>query len=168
MITDKDLTMEDSMVLRHVTPIENVQSILSDGKLSAEYSPRKQSSDRGFVSLEVYTGSSFMEQLCCRKSKVGKTFAFLFCKRCMLEAGIEFKSGQGFRSKNENILYVVNGSISQKEYDQIGDYFFVKGEVALKFLTDECKAHLRAYAEEANIQFDEKIFADVSNFNAEI
>ena len=150
--------MEDqNIILRHVTPIENIPSILHEGKLSALYTLRRQSSDRRYISFEVYTGSTFLEQLCRKKSNANMTFSLFFRKSYMLDDGIVFKCGQGFPSKIENIVYV-NQLISQEEYEQIGDYIFVEGEVLLKYLTGECKSLLRTYAKEENIQFNEDIF----------
>lgn len=48
-------------------------------------------------------------------------------------------------------------TISQEEYEQIGDYLFVKNDVALKYLTDECKESLRVYASKEGINFRDEV-----------
>lgn len=149
---------DEKIVLRHVTPLENIPSIIKDGKLSAKYTLRKNSFDSQYVSFEVYTGSGFLEQLCSEKSRDGKAFSFFFCKQRMIDDGIIFKCGPDFPGKIENIVYVTNLSISKDEYEQIGGYLFVEDEVPLKYLTDSCKKELYEYAKKEKIQLDEEVF----------
>lgn len=64
----------DDIILRHVTPIENIPSILKEGKLSAQFSLRRLSSDRIFVCFEVYTGSRFLEEQCKKNLEKAEYF----------------------------------------------------------------------------------------------
>lgn len=81
----------------------------------------------------------------------------MFSKKDMLENGIIFQCGNGLPGKVENIVFVYDGSITKSEYEQIGEYLFVKHEVPLKYLTNDCKRKLSAYARENNIFFDENV-----------
>ena len=147
----------DDIILRHVTPIENIPSILKEGKLSAQFSLRRLSYDRIFVCFEVYTGSRFLEEQCKKKSREGGVFSLMFSKKDMLENAIIFQCGNGLPGKVENIVFVYDGSITKSEYEQIGEYLFVKHEVPLKYLTNDCKRKLSAYARENNIFLDENV-----------
>lgn len=112
--------MEDKkIILRHVTPIENIPSILHEGKLSAKFTQRKQTSDSRYVAFEIYTGSIFLEQYCCKKSKVGKTFSFFFSQKHMLNDGIVFEYGHGFPSKIENQFFVCDRLYHRKNTNKL-------------------------------------------------
>mgnify|MGYP000858458034 CR=1 FL=1 len=92
--------MEDKkIILRHVTPIENIPSILHEGKLSAKFTQRKQTSDSRYVAFEIYTESIFLEQYCCKKSKVGKTFSFFLVKSICSMMVLYSNMGMGFQAR---------------------------------------------------------------------
>jgi|GEM_PF-3983849 len=140
-------------ILRHVAPVENLKSIVSDGGLDAKYSIRTHSRDYGYVSLEHYTGSNFMEMLGKRKSPSKTVFLLYFDKEKMDGDGVRFYDGKNFPNKQENIVYVDDGTITKLEYEQIGEYFFVESFVDLKYLTDECKAELIKWAQHNGVDY---------------
>lgn len=146
-------------ILRHVTASSNIPSILQEGKLNAKFTPRKISSDIRYVAFEEYTGSNVFEKLYKEnRLKGAEIFPLFFCKKHMLDDGIVFHFGQGFPSKVENQVFVFDKTISENEYEQIGDYLFIENEVALRYLTDECKNSLRTYATKNGIRFNDNIF----------
>ena len=147
-----------SDILRHVTALYNIPSILQEEKLSAKFSPRKLSSDIRYVAFEEYAGNDIFEKLYQEnRLKGAATFSLLFNKNQMLDDGVVFRSGQGFPSKIENQVFVFDKTISEVEYEQIGDYLFVENEVSLRYLTAECKNSLRAYATKEGIRFNDNI-----------
>lgn len=137
---------KQSVVLRHVTQIENMDSILRDNRLDAAYSKRTKSSDYGFAAFEEYTGSNFLEELGKLRSCKRAIFSLFFDKNRMQCDGIIFHQKDIKRSKKENFVHV-GDKITQEEYEQIGEYWFVEDYADLKYLTNTCKSDLKKWAE---------------------
>ncbi|MCC1486760.1 DUF4433 domain-containing protein [Bacillus tropicus] len=128
------------MIFRHFTPIENLPSILSDGYLKARENP--DVSDNGCVSLEEYKGNEFILKCFTIQEVYNKNnlIPLFFDGDKMEQDGLQFKNTN--YSKAENLIYVNDGTITQEEYEQIGNYYFHVGNLSLDYLTEETKERI--------------------------
>ncbi|MDF9495168.1 hypothetical protein P5772_22100 [Bacillus cereus] len=146
------------MILRHVTSKQNLSSILEDGYLKPTSNPGKP--DHECVSFEIYNGSvALIKCLLEQKSlKEDEIISLFFDGNMMTEEGLPPVRNvhASAYSKSELQVYIpkvvnhpdvgpmkVGGLLTQDEYDSIGDYRFVQGNVPLKYLTSETKQLLR-------------------------
>lgn len=132
------------MILRHITLVENLQSIIKDGCLDARYSRRK-SVDKGYIALEEYKGNDVMLDIAVlAKSGAGKKFtrdsffSLYFDSIQMEHDGIVLVT-DGIRiTKRENEFW----KLSSTDYDAIGEYRFIYGQLSLNYLTCESRKAL--------------------------
>lgn len=157
------------MILRHITPISHLHSIVSDNKLRADAKPNKKNLDANYVALEIYNESRVLPIIKIMANEGNKDtysngfVAFYFDSGKIEASGIkiihkdeafivdEHGKKKPFADKRENLIYITNHellkmgvdsnqhTISKSEYDSIGEYVFIKGELSLDLLTDDSK-----------------------------
>ncbi|AJH80260.1 TPA: hypothetical protein ACTZ3H_005406 [Bacillus cereus] len=125
------------MIFRHYTPIEKLPSILSDGYLKGR--EKQNVSDYGCVSLEEYKGNDVLLKCFVNQDAYNKKnlIPLFFDGDKMEQDSLKFKNID--YSKAENYIFVLNGTITQEEYEQIGEYYFHIGNLSLDYLTEETK-----------------------------
>jgi hypothetical protein len=128
------------MILRHYTRKEYLPSILRDGYLKAKDKPGKR--DHNTVSFEEYMGNDFILRgfLKDKHWSEEEVIPLFFDGKMAKEEGVPFKD-IGY-TKAENLIFIDTGDIDEEQYAQIGEYFFVEGNLPLHYLTDKSKKEI--------------------------
>lgn len=131
------------MILRHITLVDNLQSIINDGCLDARYS-RRRSVDKGYIALEAYNGNDIMLDIAVlAKNAIGGNFTrdsffSLYFDSIQMETNGIVLVVDGMPTKSENKIW----QLSSTDYSSIGEYRFIYGQLSLNYLTCESKTAL--------------------------
>ncbi len=129
-------------VLRHVTNKRFLYSIINEGKLSDEFLLGKK--DRSHISFESNPKTNtLVENFHILKQELGwkknDIFELQFDAKKLHENGYKILNNIEGKYYSKVELDIV---IDHKVSHLVGDYVFIKGEVPLKYLTDESKSNL--------------------------
>ncbi|MEB2492874.1 hypothetical protein SOP93_17050 [Peribacillus frigoritolerans] len=131
------------MLLRHITNINSLESIIKDGCLDSKYNKRKH--DRDYLSFELNPKTNFLVDIfhLLKEWDPEETFELLFDGEKLLENHYEIHDSMDNIKFNKQIDvgWKLKGKVSFSENDieMIGDYCFIKGKVSLEYLTKETK-----------------------------
>lgn len=144
--------MKDYRILRHVTKIGFLDSIISDGALRGDYVRRTL--DNNYISFESNPTSDTLVRVfhILKGWDINEPFELLFDGEKLIQAGYEIQTtidGKSFIK--EEIDLEMRGKGEREVSHEIGDYVFVKDVVPLKFLTSDSKKIIENWARNNNI-----------------
>lgn len=133
------------MILRHLTTIEKIESILSDGFLRGSNNMR--TAHKGHVSFEVFNPNcertAFVKAFSvAKKVNLKDVVELFFDAEKMKSAGIEIRNSFINGKKDTKVELSIFPEVTESDFKSIGDYCFVYGEVSLDFLTEQTKREL--------------------------
>jgi hypothetical protein len=133
----------DEMILRHTTHKDNLSKIVEEGCLNGKYFEREK--DIQHVSFELNPQNNVLTDNFYRMKNKGNQQDYFFLEfdgQRLIDAGYAIldKIGEQKFSKVE-ITFILK-DLTTEEYEGIGNYRFVHGEVPLEFLTEESKMRL--------------------------
>lgn len=144
--------MQENRILRHITKIGFLYSIISDGALRGDYV--KRILDNNYISFESNPTNDTLVRVfhMLKDWDINEPFELLFDGEQLLQDGYEIHStiDGKFFSKTE-IDFVMRAKGEREVSHEIGDYVFIKDNVPLKFLTNGSKKEIEKWASENNM-----------------
>lgn len=130
------------MILRHTTHKLNIEGIIRDGCLDGKFHKREK--DVGHVSFELDPRNDILTESFYRLKNKGIKNDYVY---------LEF-DGELLRNDGYEIVKTIEGkpmtkvelkialSLTDDQYEKIGEYRFIKGKIPLTYLTEESKLFL--------------------------
>lgn len=133
------------MIIRHITQVKFLKSIMADGYLDPSRNPKRYSCDKEYVSFEKYIGSNALLKFYLSYKKLEKedVFELFFDTDLMERDGIKLVTR--FHNGGSHTKVELQNLLSEDEYNSVGDYIFVRGRVSLRCLTEECRNRLEDF-----------------------
>lgn len=136
------------MILRHLTTVEKIASILNDGFLRGSNNMRTAHQDH--VSFEIFNPNkertAFIKAYSLAKGvNVNNVVELFFHAEKMIGAGIEIRNSFINGIKDSKIELSLYPEVTEDDLKSIGDYCFVYGKVPLKFLTEQTKRDIQLF-----------------------
>lgn len=136
------------MILRHLTTVEDITSILSDGFLRGSNNMRTAHQDH--VSFEIFNPhndrKAFIKAYSVAKGvNVNNVVELFFDAKKMVGAGIEIRDTFINGIKDSKIELSLYPEVTEDDLKSIGDYCFVYGKVPLNFLTEQTKREIQLF-----------------------
>jgi hypothetical protein len=136
------------MILRHVTLKRRIPSIIESNALNAEaFIIRTRSNDGSYNAFEVNPTSDVLVRIFpIIKSNPIESFSEEDIFELSFDGDRMFADGLILEDMNQNkvqLWYLVTeGVLTEEEFLSLGEFKFIRGEVSLEYLTNECKRRL--------------------------
>ena len=138
------------MILRHLTTIDKVPSIVKDGFLKGSNNMRITHKDH--VSFELFNPekdkNAFIKAYSLAKGvSIDNVVELFFDAEMMRNAGIEIRDSFINGVKDSKIELTLYPEVTKDDYESIGEYHFVYRNVSLEFLTAKSKQDIQKWKE---------------------
>ncbi|HHY2677078.1 TPA: hypothetical protein ACV439_005082 [Bacillus toyonensis] len=137
------------MLLRHITNINSLGSIIKDGCLDSKYNRRQH--DRDYLSFELNPKTNYLVDIfhLLKGWNKEETFELLFDGKKLLENNYEICDSMDNIKFNKQLDIGMNlkGKIvfTEEDIKTVGDYCFIKRKVSLEFLTNETQKKIHEF-----------------------
>lgn len=138
------------MILRHLTTIDKIASILNDGFLRGSNNMRAAHQDH--VSFEIFNPNNdrfaFIKAYSLAKgANINNVVELFFDKEKMVNAGIEIRDSFINGKKDNKIELSLYPEVTEDDFKSIGDYCFVYDKVPLEYLIEQSKRDIQQFKE---------------------
>lgn len=138
-------------MIRHITTETAYNKIKTLGYIVPQGDGNETTPEKGYSSFELYRkNNNFCKAYYLgnidRYKNLEKLIILYLDENQLIKAGFDViitddtlryrqtKNGKEFCTKKENDLFVMGNQITQQEYDEIGNYVFVKGNIPISFI----------------------------------